>query len=88
MDIGAKTINALFIFLKWVQISQAEVKNFFESACGEVRPEHNWFMLYMLELIYVRRVDWVCHSIYRLRAWGFWGTMCIPLELLLWNLQW
>lgn len=73
MDIGVKTIYALFIFLKWVQVSQAEVKNFFESACGEVRPKHNWFMLYMLELIYVRRVDWLCHSILqvtRLRLLG------------------
>jgi len=40
-----------------VQVSQAEVKNFFESACGEVRPENNLVMLYMLEHVYVRRVD-------------------------------
>lgn len=46
--IGVNSNDALSHFSQiWVQVSQAEVKNFFESACGEVRPENHCFMIYV-----------------------------------------
>lgn len=72
-----------------MQISQADVKFFFESCCGEVSTLPN--RSFSLFCCYVAKNFLGLLAkllLYRFLALGFWGIMCIQRVLLLLNLLW